>query len=369
MVIYIENMTEFPTNYTTTDKRSSRPIIPVKMQKPDGTWSDPIKFNFDTGASSPTDVPLQLLSAFGGQVATSARKAQPGKIIIPGFNNDQVIDIPIMVQDKAHYDLFRTQSTRYPLIRVYDLMPYMSIQYELSKTTLTPKSEGIPDVTGNAIMMPPAKQRTGTPTSAHYWTKGTMIGSKTYGDVWFNVCTGDYRFIIPRSYCDAAEFKITSDGISGNGESNATGTFRWDETAPTKLTLSSITVTARDDDGDFARGGDPRCLMGGINFLNKYRIVIWDDRMAFVPLGAVTPTPTPTPPDNPPLVEPADRGDPRTGYDTDVSKWTAVNMRDYPERGKIIDKNLKNVRVDFQSLENAQLWLNWKRATIGLGPL
>ncbi len=354
-----------PTNYTASDKRSSRPIIPVKMQKPDGTWSDPIKFNFDTGASNPTDVPLQILDAFGGQVATSARKSQPGKIIIPGFNNDQVMDIPIMVEDKAHYDLFRNDSTRYPLIRVYDLMPYLSIVYELGQTKFIPKADGPPPElsTPGTITMPPWVQKTGSPNSGHSWSKGTMIGSKTYSDVWFNINTGDYRFIIPRSYCDKAGFKITSDGISGNDESNATGTFRWDQSTPTKLTLSNITVTARDDDSDrWARGGDARCLMGGPHFLTRYNIVIWDTSMAFVPLDSSTPPPV-TPP---PLTEPVDNGDPRSGYDSDVSKWTAVNMRDYPERGKIIDKNLKNVRVDFQSKENAQLWLDWKRSTVGL---
>lgn len=357
-----------PTNYTPGDKRASRPIISVQMLKPNGTWSSPIKFNFDTGASSPTDVPLQILSDFGGQVSTSGRKAQPGKIKIPGFNGDRVLDLPVMVQDKAHYDLFREQSTRYPLMRVYDLMQYMSIIFELNQTTLRPVELGQPaELSMEGIMtMPPAQKRSGTPTSAHYWTKGTMTGSKTYSDVWLNVCTGDYRFIIPRSFCDKAGFKITSDNISGNGESNATGTFRWDETKPVPLILDNITVTARDDDADYARGGVPRCLMGGPNFLSKYKIVIWENHMAFVPLSGTTP-----PPDIPPVVtpppvteEPADRGIEKSGYSKDVSKWTAVNMRDDPGKGKIIDKNRRNVRTDFQSKENAQLWLDWKKSTI-----
>ncbi len=356
-----------PTNYTPTKPSTSRPIIPIQMQKPDGTWSDNILYNFDTGASSPTDVPLPLLSAFGygpNGVGTdsSKRKTVPVKIRIPGFNNNQEMSIPAMIQDKDHYDLFREQSNRYPLMRVYDLMPYMSIIYELKQTTLYPKSLGEPltavtDTQGTIIMMPQSGQRTGTPTSAHYWTKGTMLGTKTYSNVWFNINTGDYRFIIPRSFCDKAGFKITSDNISGNGESFATGTFRWDETTPTKLTLSNIKVTARDDDEDFARGGITRCLMGGPHFLSKYKIVIWDLNMAFVPIDGSIVTPPP-----PTTTEPVDQGVPRSGYDTDMSKWTAVNMRDYPTRGKIIDKNGDNVRVDFQSKENAQLWLDWKRS-------
>ena len=279
-----------PTNYTSSKPNTSRPIIPIQIQKPDGKWSDPIKFNFDTGASWATDVPLQLLKSFGGDVDSDDRKEQPGKIKIPGFNNNQELGIPVVVQDDDHYDLFREQSSRYPLLRVRDLMPYMSIVYETAKTTLYPKSMGPPPElsTPGTMAMPKASRRPGTPTSAWYWTKGTMIGSKTYSNVWFNVCTGDYRFIIPRSYCDKAGFKITSDGKSGNGESFATGTFRWDETTPTKFTLTNIKVTARDDDERFARGGDPRCLMGGPNFLSKYKIVISDLNMYFVPITTAT---------------------------------------------------------------------------------
>jgi hypothetical protein len=276
-----------PTGYTISNKRSSRPIIRISMRKPNGTWSDHILFNFDTGSSWATDVPLQLVKDFGGAVSSSRRKEQPGRIRIPGFNFNQELDIPVVVQDRDHYDLLREeQSTRYPLCRVRDLMPYMSITYELSKTTLRPKALGLPPElsTPGTVTMPQASRRAGTPTAGWYWTKGTMTGTKTYSGVWFNVCTGDYRFVIPRSYCDKAGFKITSDNISGNGESNATGTLRWDETTPTKLTLSNITVTARNDDEDFARGGVPRCIMGGINFLKKYKIVLYDLQMAFVPL-------------------------------------------------------------------------------------
>ena len=43
----------------------TRTILPVQIKLPDGTWSQPVKYNFDTGASFPTDVAPQLLSAFG----------------------------------------------------------------------------------------------------------------------------------------------------------------------------------------------------------------------------------------------------------------------------------------------------------------
>jgi hypothetical protein len=276
-----------PTGYTSRTPKTSRPIIRVSMQMPDKKWSDPILFNFDTGATQATDVPLQLMKDFGGPVSTSKRKEQPGKVRIPGFNYNQELDIPVMVQDKAHYDLFRDQPTRYPLMRVRDLMPYMSITYELDQTTLRPNAMGPPpelSTTAGIITMPVLSKRSGAPTSSWTWTRGTMIGSsKTYSGVWLNVNTGDYRFIVPRSYCDKAGFKITSDNISGNNESNGTGTMRWDEGKPVPLTLSNITVTARDDDEDFGRGGDPRCLLGGPNFLKRYKIVMYGQNLAFVP--------------------------------------------------------------------------------------
>jgi hypothetical protein len=90
----------------------NRTILPIQMMLPDGTWSQPVKYNFDTGALWPTDVAPQFLSAFGygpdGVGSDSSkREAQPGKIRIVGLDKD--IDLPVMVQDKAHYDLFREQ--------------------------------------------------------------------------------------------------------------------------------------------------------------------------------------------------------------------------------------------------------------------
>jgi hypothetical protein len=86
----------------------TRTILPIQMKLPDGTWSQPVKYNFDTGATT-TDVAPQFLSAFGygpDGVGTdsSKRKEQPGKIRIAGLDGE--FDLPVKVQDKAHYDLF-----------------------------------------------------------------------------------------------------------------------------------------------------------------------------------------------------------------------------------------------------------------------
>lgn len=268
----------------TTSANKYRPYVKIQMLKPNEVWSSGITFNLDTGASWATDVPPSLLRDFGGYVPSSKRKEQPCRIRISGLDGEY--EIPVVVQDKDHYDLFEEQSSRKPLCRVRDLTKYFNFIFEKSKTTIRHKSLGIPPETQKAgtIRMPVASPRSGTPTSAWYWSRGTMIGSKTYSNVWFNVNTGDYRFIIPRSYCDKAGLKITSDNISGNGESYATGTFRWDETTPSKLTLEKIRVTARNDNEDFARGGVPRCLMGGVNFLSRYKIVLYDLQICFVPI-------------------------------------------------------------------------------------
>ena len=51
-----------PANDTLTydlTSSDSRTIIPIQMKLPDGSWSAPIKFNFDSGASWP---PTYLLN-------------------------------------------------------------------------------------------------------------------------------------------------------------------------------------------------------------------------------------------------------------------------------------------------------------------
>ena len=81
------------------------------MRLPDGTWSQPVKYNFDTGASHPTDVAPEFLSAFGygpdGLELNHPIEKSNQEFRIVGPNKE--IDLPIMVQDKDHYDLLRDQ--------------------------------------------------------------------------------------------------------------------------------------------------------------------------------------------------------------------------------------------------------------------
>jgi hypothetical protein len=137
--------------------------------------------------------------------------------------------------------------------------------------------------TPGTITMPPAQQRTGTPTSAWYWSRGQAWGPscRTVTD-WFNVNTGDYRFIIKRSTADSVYLPLTPDPTDTD-EYLTNGNFIWSEATP-PLKLTGVPITVRNDDASFARGGAPRNLCGGPNFLNSYKIVIYGQNMAFVPL-------------------------------------------------------------------------------------
>jgi len=278
-----------PVNWNPSIPRTSRPIIPVQMKKPNGTWSSSISFNFDTGASNPTDVPLDIVDDFGGPVATDARVSQPNDIRIPGLGagSGTVMSIPVMVQDQDHYDLFADEPPpiRYPLMRVHDLMPYLSIVFEKLQTTFRPVSLGNPTEisTPGTIHMPTASQRTGAPTSSWYWTQGQAWGpSCRMITDWLNINTGDYRFIVKRSLADSVRLPLTPDPTDSD-EYLANGNLIWSEATP-PLKLTDIPITVRNDDASFARGGVPRQLLGGPNFLDSYKIVIYGQNMAFVPV-------------------------------------------------------------------------------------
>jgi hypothetical protein len=70
--------------------------MPIQMKLHYGSWSAPIKFNFDSGASWPTDIPLELLADVGAApdgVPSDERKEQPGVIRIPGLDGEYKIPI------------------------------------------------------------------------------------------------------------------------------------------------------------------------------------------------------------------------------------------------------------------------------------
>jgi hypothetical protein len=192
--------------YTLTDSEK-RTILPIQMQFPDGTWSQPVKYNFDTGASSPTDVAPEFLKAFGygpDGVGTdsSKRKEQLSKIKIMGMNGE--FNLPVLVQDKDHYDLFRKQPppARYPLLRVRDLITQVSMVFTSEQTTLRLRNVPIPELADSSklIMLPDFQRRDGTPTSGWQWMRVKFINPSTNAGIedWFGLNTGDNKIVLKK---------------------------------------------------------------------------------------------------------------------------------------------------------------------------
>ena len=99
-----------------------------------------------------TDVPLELFGTFGSGpdgVPSDERKEQLTKIRILGLAGEY--SIPVMIQDKAHYDLFREQPPpeRYPILRFRDLLPFMSFVFTDENTTIRTNNLGPPPELNN----------------------------------------------------------------------------------------------------------------------------------------------------------------------------------------------------------------------------
>ena len=274
--------------YSLTNSET-RTILPIQIKLPDGTWSQPVKYNFDTGVSFPTDVAPQLLSAFGyGPDGVgdnpSLRKEQPGKIRIVGLDGE--FDIPIMVNDKAHYNLFREQPppVRYPLLNVKDILKKISMVYSSEKTTLRLKGVPIPELTepGKMISLPDLQPRDGTPTNGWQWMHVEFINPSTGTgiDDWFGLNTGDDKIVLKKkSVADKIKLPLTKTDKC-NYDSKSTIVFT-EASKPAKLNSSKVQV--RDEDCRFARGGEPRNFGGGLPFLSEYSMILWDMHRALLP--------------------------------------------------------------------------------------
>jgi hypothetical protein len=268
----------------------TRTILPIQMMLPDGTWSQPVKYNFDTGASWPTDVAPQFLSAFGygpdGVGSDSSKsEAQPGKIRIVGLDKD--IDLPVMVQDKAHYDLFREQPppTRYPLVNVKDILTQISMVFASDQTTLRLKGVPIPELadTSKLINLPDFQKRDGTPTSGWQWMRVKFINPSTDVGIedWFGLNTGDHKLVLKKqSVADPINLPLTRTD-SCNYASKSTLVFT---EADKPVKLDSAPVQVRQETCDFARGGEPRNFGGGVPFMSKYTMILWDLHRALLPV-------------------------------------------------------------------------------------
>jgi hypothetical protein len=281
-------MTEIIVPTTTTNK--GRPIIKVSFKQPDGKWSAFIEMNFDTGATYPTDIPIGIAPKWGRITNSDQKYYKDTPIKIEGFTNE--FKIEVCLQDKDHYDLFKSQPppTRFPLLRVRDMAQYMSFVFAKENTTMTlgtSQPQALKDAVAQGKSIPrlaDMKRRTGTPTSGWQWYKADLInpviGEKS--NDWFPVNTGERQAIVKRSLCDKVHLIYPDLGSDGRADSKAT--ISYTESNPL-LTLSNVTIQVRDDDEDFARGGEPRNLIGGPPILDNWKIVLWSSylHLAFIP--------------------------------------------------------------------------------------
>ena len=174
------------------------------------------------GASFATDVPLELLTAFGygpDGVGTDStkRKEQPGTIRLVGLSGEYTL--PVMVQDKAHYDLFREERppVRYPLVRVRDLADRVSMVFGQISTIFRVGSSAPTEVTsasaGQVLNLPDMKARTGAPTTGWQWLQVKFINPATptssFVD-WFGMNTGDRKMIVKKSVATAIGVPLVS---------------------------------------------------------------------------------------------------------------------------------------------------------------
>ncbi|MGI8833619.1 MAG: hypothetical protein ACR2IS_13415 [Nitrososphaeraceae archaeon] len=260
-----------------------RALIPLQMMLPNGQWSKSVIFNFDTGASWPTDIPPQLLSDFGAEpVSSDERSVRNVKIRIVGFPLE--FTIPTMVQDEAHYDLFKKNPDRYPLVRVQDLMPYLSIVYEKDRTTLRTKDLGVPPEISKpgTIRFPDASVRNETPTSSWYWTRAKISGpsSGRYATDWFLIDSGNKEILVKKSLADEVGLDLSPGRNSRNFDSNVS--IEFSEATPSGG-IENAKINVREDSARFGRGGEPRNLIGGSGLMDNRSIVLWDLHIALVP--------------------------------------------------------------------------------------
>lgn len=259
------------------------------MQFPDGTWSQPVKYNFDTGASSPTDVAPEFLKAFGYGpdgvgVDSSKRKEQPSKIKIVGMNGE--FDLPVIVQDKDHYDLFRKQPppTRYPLLRLTDLSAQVSMVFTSKQTTLRLRNIPIPELadTSKLINLPDFQRRDSAPINGWQWLRVKFINPSTGAGIedWFGLNTGDDKIVLKKeSVADKIKLSLKSTDTC-NYDSMSTINFI---EASKPVIVDSAPVQVRKETCQFARGGEPRNFGGGMSLLAKYTLILWDMHRALLP--------------------------------------------------------------------------------------
>ena len=156
--------------------------------------------------------------------------------------------------------------------------------YTSEQTTLRLRDVPIPELAdaSKLITLPDLQRRDGTPTSGWQWMRVDLINPSTGAGVedWFGLNTGDKRLVLKKqSVADEINLQLTRTGDC-NYDGKSTVVFK-EASKPVKL--DSAPVQVRDESCQFARGGEPRNFGGGLPFLSKYTLILWDMHRALLP--------------------------------------------------------------------------------------
>ena len=286
----------------TTTRAKGRPIVKMAIKDPKGVYTPYIEFNMDTGASYPTDIPLNeggsstspTIASRWGSTNNSSQKYFDTTVKLEGLDGEYKIQV--CLQDNDHYDLFKDERppTRYPLCRVRDLAKYISFVWSKENTAIAigaTQPQELRDAVAAKKVIPrlaDMSKRSGTPTTNGWqWYKGNIQNPSTFqtsSDDWLGCNTGDRHAIIKKSFADKVKLSYPKLTSSNNYRAETKATLIWKESSP-PINMSNVTIEVRDDKESFARGGTPRNLIGGPPFLDRYSIVLWSSslHLAFIP--------------------------------------------------------------------------------------
>jgi hypothetical protein len=169
-------------------------------------------------------------------------------------------------------------------VNVKDILTQISMVFASDQTTLRLKGVPIPELadTSKLINLPDLQLREGTPTNGWQWMRVDFMNPST-GKViedWFGLNTGDSKIVLKKQSV-ADQIKLTLKRTdSCNYASKSTIVFI-EADKPVKLDSSPVQV--RKETCDFARGGDPRNFGGGVTFMSKYTMILWDMHRALLP--------------------------------------------------------------------------------------
>jgi hypothetical protein len=153
------------------------------------------------------------------------------------------------------------------------------------QTTLRLKNVPIPELadTSKLINLPDFQPRSGTPTNGWQWMRVKFINPSngTAIEDWFGLNTGDDKIVLKKeSVSDKIKLPLKQID-SCNYDSKSTINFI---EASRPVIVDSAPVQVRKEICDFARGGEPRNFGGGMSFLAKYTLILWDLHRALLPV-------------------------------------------------------------------------------------